>query len=145
MKHKHLISLVILAASSFAAHGQASTPRALFEAGGNAYLKDGGTAAMKAWLAGSGLEGNTQANSQANTLRQIEDFYGKPEGFEIISESSVSERVKMVLAVMHYQKGPLFARAQFYKLSAGGWVSSEVKFHTEAAQIFPPAALYGRQ
>jgi hypothetical protein len=119
--------------------------RALVESGAAAYLKDGATAAVNAWLKGSALEGNTQAMSQANTLRQIEDFYGKPESFETISESTISARSKMILFVINYQKGPLFARFQVFQLPAGNWVSTEFKFQTEAAQIFPNTALYERR
>ena len=144
MQLPRLSAFALLIACLEPAMAQAPSARAHFELGASAYLKDGASAAVTAWLKGSALEGNTQATSQANTLRQIEDFYGKPEGFEVISESTVSPKTTMVLAVINYQKGPLFARFQTYKLSSGLWVATEFKFHTEAAQIFPNTALYGR-
>ena len=139
-----LAAAAVLAVAS-TAYAQTSSPRAHFESGAAAYLKDGASAAIATWLKGSALEGNTQATSQANTLRQIEDFYGKPESFEVISESAVSARSTLVLAVINYQKGPLYARFQVFKLPTGTWVATEFKFHTEASQIFPTSALYGRQ
>ena len=134
-------SFLVFASAAFA---QAPSPKAHFEAGARAYLKDGANAAIAEWIKGSALEGNTQATSQANSLRQIEDFYGKPEAFEVLSENKLSERSSLVLAVINYQKGPLYARFQVFKLSSGGWVVTEFKVHTEAAQLFPNSALYGR-
>jgi hypothetical protein len=122
-----------------------TTARQLVESGASAYLKDGASAAIAVWIKGSGLEGNTQATSQANTLRQIEDFYGKPESFETVLESNVSTKSKIVLFVLNYQKGPLFARFQVFQLASGQWVATEFKFHTEAAQLFPNAVLYERK
>lgn len=124
------------------ARAQALTARAHFEQGATAYLAGGATPAITAWLKGSALEGNTQATSQSNTLRQVEDFYGKPESFEVLSESKISERTTMVLAVINFAKGPLFARFQTFRRASGEWVATEFKFHTEAAQIFPNSALY---
>lgn len=136
-----LLATAILACNAYA---QAPNARTLFESGATDYLKSGAASAISTWLKGSALEGNTQATSQANTLRQIEDFYGKPESFEFVSESSITNRSSIVLGVINYQKGPLYARFQIYKLPTGLWVATEFKFHTEAAQIFPERVLYGR-
>ncbi|MFZ2990445.1 hypothetical protein [Ideonella sp.] len=139
-----IVTGILLLLSLPQSWAQSSSGRAHFEAGASAYIKGGATEAVAAWLKGSALEGNTQATSQANSLRQIEDFYGKPEGFEVVSETAVTPRVAMVLAIIYYQKGPVFARFQTYKLSSGSWVATEFKFHTEGAQLFPNGALYGR-
>ena len=126
------------------AHAQSTTPRTHFEAGARAYLKDGASAAIAEWLRGSALEGNTQATSQANSLRQIEDFYGKPESFEVLSENKVSDRSTLVLAVINYQKGPLYTRFQVFRLTSGAWVVTEFRVHTDSTQLFQTSALYGR-
>ena len=143
----NLVTLLItsLLASTSVANAQALSPKAHFEAGARAYLKDGANAAIAEWIKGSALEGNTQATSQANSLRQIEDFYGKPEAFEVLSENKLSDRSSLVLGVINYQKGALYARFQVFKLASGTWVVTEFKVHTEAAQLFPNSALYGRQ
>ena len=144
MKPTQLIALATLLAFSATASAQAPSARALFEQGAQAYLKDGANAAIAAWLKGSALEGNTQATSQANTLRQIEDFYGKPESFEVLLENKLSDRSNIILAVLNYQKGGLYARFQVFRLASGSWVITEFKLHTEAAVLFPNSALYGR-
>ena len=142
---KNLLITALVASSSFGAIAQSQSARALVEDGASAYLKDGATAAINVWLKGSALEGNTQATSQANTLRQIEDFYGKPESYETISESTLSAKSKLVLFVINYQRGPLYARFQVFQLPSGKWVSTEFKFQTEAANIFPAPLLYERK
>ncbi len=126
------------------ADAQSATPRQQFEAGAAAYLKEGAQAAIATWLKGSALEGNIQATSQVNGLRQIEDFYGKAESYEVLAEHKLSERSVVVLGVINFQKGPMYSRFQTYKLANGGWVTTEFKVHTEATQLFPNSAIYGR-
>lgn len=123
---------------------QSTTARQQFEIGAAAYIKEGANAAIASWLKGSALEGNVQATSQANGLKQIEDFYGKPESFEVLTETKVSERAVTLLAVINFQKGPLFARFNLYRLQGGGWVTAEFKVNTDATQLFPSAMLFGR-
>ena len=134
-----------LALASESASAQFATARAVVEGGANAYLKEGASGAVQAWIKGSALEGNTQAVSQANSLRQIEDFYGKPESYEVVSESSLSKKSALILFVINYQKGAVYVRFQCYQLAAGNWVSTEFKFATDATQLFPNSSLYGRQ
>jgi hypothetical protein len=124
---------------------QQASARAAVEAGSDAYLKDGASAAVAAWLQGSALEGNTQATSQANSLRQIEDFYGKPESIEFTAENTISDRAKLLLAVINYEKGPVFARFFAYQLKNGSWILTQFQFQTEANAIFPEHAIFRRE
>lgn len=136
MKITHVLLALMLAALPPAAANaqQAST---IIQQGLDAYIKEDAVACMKVWLKGSALESNTQATSQANSLRQIEDFYGKPESYQILGEHPISERSRMVYFVVHYGKGVAYGRMQLYRLSAGAWVSTEFRFHTDATQVFP--------
>lgn len=139
-----LFAAVAVGSSHALAQGQ-SLARQLVESGATAYIKEGASSAIAVWLKGSALEGNTQATSQANALRQVEDFYGKPESFETISESTVSSRSKIILFVINFHKGPLYARLQAFQLTSGQWILTEFQFKTEASAIFPTSALYERQ
>lgn len=144
---RYLISLMVFAISllsSGMSHAQSATARALVEAGAAAYVKDGASAAVRVWLEGSALQGNTQALSEANSLRQVEDFFGKPTGYEVIVDNPIGSRSRMVLFVINYQKGALYARFQAYQTDGGKWVSTEFKFQSEAAKVFPPSVVYGR-
>lgn len=132
--------LSVLAQPSFAQ--QKAGARTLVERGLNAYLKDGAKAAIQAWLTGSSLEGNTQAMTQANSLRQFEDFYGKPESFNIVRENVITPRSQMIVFSVNYAKGILFGRFQAYETKSGEWVATEFKFHTEAAAVLPPEIVF---
>ncbi len=122
----------------------ASSSRALVESGITAYMQEGPEAAMAAWLKNSALEGNSEASGQANSLRKVGEFYGKIEGFDILHEHAMSPRTRMVVAVIHYEKGPLFLRVQTYQTKAGAWVATEFNFNTNAIDVMPDTLTFGR-
>ncbi|KFN46719.1 hypothetical protein [Arenimonas metalli] len=137
---------LILTALFFISTGavaQEANSQALVERGADAYVADGPEAAIKVWIAGSGLEGNTQALTQANMLRQIEDYYGKPQGIDIIKRSRISPRSEIIYFAVNYAKGIAYGRFQAYRKTDGQWISTEFRFHTQANEILPPAVLYG--
>lgn len=123
----------------FDAAAQTSTPRALVESGTAACIKDGAAAAVTVWIKGSALEGNAHAVSQATSLRQVEDFYGKAVGSDVLRAIPLSPRSRLIYFTINFQKGALYARMQAYQMPDGGWVSTEFKFHTEAVNILPPS------
>ena len=135
-----LCLLTAFFSSAIAAEPEART---IVEKGLSAYLTSGPDAAIKAWLKGSAMEGNTQALTQANSLRQIEDFFGKPESYDIMKESQVAPRSKMIVFAINQAKGIIFGRAQTYKTKSGEWVITEFKFHTEAAAVLPAEMVFG--
>ena len=142
MKLLVLFITITLSTASFAANNSAQS---LVESGLEAYSKNGARAAIKAWIIGSGLEGSKDALSQANTLKQIEDFYGAFEGSEIVKTHSISNKSAMILFVMHYNKGITYSRFQTYKTKTGQWVATEFKFHTEASQVWPTSDVFGEK
>jgi len=119
------------------------TAEGIVISGLTAYKKGGALPAIKAWVKGSGLENSKSALTQANTLRQIEDYYGSYQSYEIINIHKISKRSKMVLFVMNYEKGIAFSKFQAYKSNNDGWIATEFKFHTQAAVIWPRVRVYG--
>lgn len=115
----------------------------LIKAGVTSYKKEEAKACILAWLKGSALEGSKEALSQANMLRQIEDFYGKVIDYDIIKINNLSKRSQICFLVINYQKGPLYCRFQVYKNMNDKWVATEFKFHTEANMIFPSNLVFG--
>lgn len=138
------LALAAILCTAGVAQAQSATPRAIFEQGAAAYVKDGATAAIAAWLKGGALEFNTQATSQTGTMLQVEGFFGKPEGFEVLQERALSSRTAIVLGAIYYEKGPVYARFQAFKLASGGWVATDFKFNTDAVQVLPSSVLEGR-
>lgn len=143
MNAPRLLASLVVIIVPLSALADASGATQLVERGLNAYLEAGPDAALKIWLEGSGLEGNTQALTQANSLRQIEDYYGKPEGFDIVMEHAITPRSRMVVFAVNYAKGVMYCRFQTYLLKTNAWVLTEFKFNTEAAAILPSNIVYG--
>jgi hypothetical protein len=113
------------------------TARALVENGIKAYKQGSAADAIRVWIKGSALEGNQQALTQANSLRQIEDFYGKPVSMDVVKEYEAGPKVRVLYLTINYQKGAAFAKFQAYQVPNGQWVTTQFFFHTDAAQIFP--------
>ena len=132
---KQLLAIALLSLSIGAS--AATTPAGVVQRGLDAYIKEDAAACIKGWLQGSALEGNPQASTQANSLRQVEDFYGKPESYQVLGEHSIADRTKMVYFSVNFAKGPAFGRIQVFRLASGLWVSTEFRFHTDAAQVLP--------
>lgn len=141
---KFFLALFVFSAFASSSLAAESEAKALVSRGLSTYLTDGPEVAIKTWLKGSGMEGNTQALTQANSLRQIEDFYGKPESYDILRQNTISPRAEMIVFSINYAKGVVFGRFQAYKTKSGDWVTTEFKFHTEAAVILPAEMAFGK-
>ena len=131
-------ALAFITSAQSAPTDSSTTARALVENGIKAYKQGAAENAIKVWIKGSALEANPQALTQANSLRQIEDFYGKPVSVDIVKEYEAGPKVRVLYATINYQKGAAFAKFQVYQVPSGQWVSTQFFFHTDAAQIFPP-------
>jgi len=110
-------------------------------AGFKAYLEKGPEDAVRVWIKGSGIDDSKDALSQANSLRQVQDFYGSYRSFDVFKTRMVTSRVEAFYLVMNYDKGPLFAKFFFYKTEQG-WVLVNFNFNTkeEARRIQAPSA-----
>ena len=124
-------------------YAEYDSAKELIDAGVKSYKKEGAKAAILAWLKGSALEGSKEALSQANMLRQVEDFYGSFLDYDIIKINDLSKRSKIYCLSINYQKGPLYCRFQVYQNVNNKWISTEFKFHTEAKMIFSDNLVFG--
>jgi len=103
----------------------------------DAYKAEGADAAMKAWIKGSPLDGSKDALSQANVLRQIQDYYGSYKTFDLIHTRNLSPIIKVVYLALNYEKGPLFAKFVVYQTEQG-WILTTFTFNTKEELILPP-------
>jgi hypothetical protein len=101
-----------------------------------AYKDKGPEEAVRAWIKGSGIDGSKEAMAQANTLRQVEDYYGKFQGFEVVKTSNLTPKTQVAYLVMDYEKGPVFAKFVSYR-SEQGWVLAYFNFNTKEENLFP--------
>ncbi len=142
MKHWMITALLMVytALPATASDGPATT---LLKKGLDSYALSGATAAIETWIKDSSLEGNTDALAQADILKQVEVYYGKYQGSEIIRDHEISRRCHLILCVMNYAKGPLFVRFQSYRTAPGKWVVTGFNFNTEPDAILPPEMVFG--
>lgn len=105
-------------------------------AGLEAYRSKGPDEAVRTWIKGSPIDGSKDALSQANILRQIQDYYGTYESFEIAGSREITPRVRNIYLVLEFEKGPLFGKFMVYKTEQG-WVLTSFLFNTKEAAVFP--------
>jgi hypothetical protein len=105
-------------------------------AGFDAYKSKGPEDAVRTWIKGAGIDGSKEALSQSNNLRQIEDYYGKYQNFEVVKVQTISPKTQAVYVVMDYEKGPVFAKFMVYRTDQG-WVLAYFTFNTKEELVFP--------
>ncbi len=130
---KKLIGIVLLIFTQASFAADAGKP---LERASKAYLSDGADAFIPALLKGSPLEGEKSVLTQSNTIRQIEAYYGSYQGFEVMYEKPLTNKVRLVYYVMNYENSPLFGVATYYKRKNEEIVTN-FNFHTELWQIVP--------
>lgn len=107
-----------------------------FNAAVKVYKDEGGTAFMKRILKNGPLENDTRSLSQAQTLGQIEQFFGSLKGASILSTKALGSKSCYIIGVLEYENGPAFAVANFYRGSRGVGATS-LTFKTEPEKILP--------
>jgi len=135
------VGAILLLASVELGRAVATQPPAdelppIIKSGLVAYKSEGPEAAIKAWLKGSPLEGNRDALTQVNMLRQIQDYYGSYQSFDAISSHNLTPNTQIVYFAMNYEKGPVFGKFLIYH-GADGWVMVSFTFNTKPELILP--------
>ena len=143
MKIFYILPLILAIISNAALANDGEGATSVLIKGLEVYSEKGSRAAIETWIKGSMLEGSKDALAQANMLNQVQDFYGNYEGYEIVSNNSISNRVHMITFLMLYEKGPVFGRFQSYKTLSNEWVATTFQFHTEASQVWPSHTIFG--
>ncbi len=100
------------------------------------YKKEGGKAFMKRILKNGPLENDTRSLSQAQSLGQIEDFFGPIESASILSTKELGNKSCYIIGILEYRNGPAFAVANYYS-GARGVGATSMFFQTEPEQILP--------
>jgi hypothetical protein len=103
-------------------------------AGMEAYKAKGADEAVKTWIKGSPIEGSKDALSQANALRQVQDFYGAYQSFDVIGTRDLSTKTRILYLILDYDNGPLFAKFVVYHTEKG-WILTSFNFNTKDETI----------
>jgi hypothetical protein len=101
-----------------------------------AYKAKGPEEAVMSWVKNGPLDGDKDALSQANVLRQVQTFYGSYESFDVISSRDLTQRVRIVYLVMNYEKGPLFGKFVCYR-SDREWMVTNFVLNTKETAVLP--------
>jgi hypothetical protein len=102
----------------------------------NAYKEKGPDEAVRAWIKDSAIDGSKEALTQANNLRQIQDYYGAYRGYELISAIDITPKTKVVYLIIDFDKGPLFAKFVVYRPDQV-WILVNFNFNTKTESILP--------
>lgn len=105
------------------------------------YQKEGADNLIPNLLIGSPIEGDKNALSQVNLLKQIETFYGKYINSELYKSISINQSINLIYFVMNYEKGPLYGSATVYNAN-GKEIVSTFNFHTDIKQIIPSELIF---
>ncbi len=116
-------------------NGNESVPSVIV-AGLEAYKAKGPGEAVRTWIKDSPIDGSRDALSQSNSLRQVQDFYGVYQSYDIVSTRDVSQHTQVIYLTLNYEKGPLFAKFTVYK-TEHGWVLINFTFNTKEEAILP--------
>ena len=139
-----LLGFALFTQAAMAGQSPDADPRAKSEglptfmiSGLHAYKDSGPDEAVKIWLKGSALEGDSGAMNQASFLRQALDSYGAYESFEVISSHNLTARTRVIYLALDYARGPAFAKFMVYR-SDQGWILMNFTFDMRAEAILPP-------
>jgi hypothetical protein len=116
-------------------HDGAGLP-SIIVSGLDAYKDKGPDEAVRAWIKGSPIDESKDALTQANNLRQVQDYYGAYRAFEVMSTRDLTPKVRIVYLVLDYDKGPLFAKFVVYR-SDQGWILTSFLFNTKEGAVLP--------
>lgn len=144
-KFLFILSLGILFLPQFAPAAQVSDPNRkevidslppVILSGLQAYKDKGPEEAVQTWIKDSPIDGSKDALNQANSLHQIQNFYGAYQFFEVISTRGIGRRTRIVYLILDFEKGPVFAKFVVYK-SNQRWILTSFDFNTKEEAVFP--------
>ncbi len=92
-------------------------------AGMDVYAIEGAESAVKTWVKGGPLEGDPKVLNSVQAFDEVEKFYGRYEGYHLVSQRNLTPTSKLIYLQMDYEKGPLYVRFLCY-LAGEKWVVS---------------------
>jgi hypothetical protein len=118
-----ITTLSILSLNSYAG-GVCDDASKEFAAAVEVYKKDGGTAFMKRILKNGPLENDTRSLSQAQSLAQIEQFFGPIESASVLSTKELGVKSCYIIGILDYR-------------GSKGVGATSMFFQTEPEKILP--------
>jgi len=126
---------IALCATVFLAAAGDDTFASPLEEAMTAYRERGLKAFIPTLVKGSPLEGDNSVVEKTAVIRRIESYYGGFDGYEVLEQCRLGSRVRLVLYVMNYKRGPLYGVVTLY--GAGGReVVTRFNFQTDAVKLW---------
>jgi hypothetical protein len=102
-----------------------------------AYASGGPEEAVKAWTKGGPSEGNEAVIAQAGSMKQLESYYGKYVGYQVIGSRELTATSRLLYLQLDYEKGPVFSSFLLFK-PAGDWiVTGKIVMNTDPTIVLP--------
>jgi hypothetical protein len=150
-KHMHVFAVFVCAFVGTASaqvgaptKPQVRTPTQVIEQGMLALVKSDEAAAVDIWINKGTSIPPKQREALVASFTHAKGLFGSAEDFEIVRDGPLSQRVRVLYAIVHYRSAPLFFRFYMYRLAGGEWASIKIKADTDAPDVFPPEFAYGR-
>jgi len=131
-----LLQLPAVAQTLIKTEGAADLPPVILS-GLQAYKDKGPDEAVRIWIKDGPLDGSKEALSEADNLRQVQNFYGAYQFFEVISAYEIGRRTRTFYLVLDFENGPLFAKFVVYQTNHR-WILTSFNFNTKEEMILPP-------
>ncbi len=139
-----LFPLVLAASIGFApfepAHAQAPEIPAVVKQGLDSLVAGNRVAAVSLWgRAWTGAD-TSQAVTLLNSLDQVGELLGQPQGYDLVQQFDVGPNVRHVYIVVRYNKQPLYAYFVAYR-PMRDWQVVSVLWNTDPTKVFPNSLL----
>lgn len=134
------LSILILGFAPVAGAQTRVQPPALINQGFIAYAQNGLSTALQVWLQNSQLDRATLLRSEMAALKYADTNYGAFESGEVMHTVAITPRVTRVYLVLYYERAPLWAYFDLYRLRNGNQAISDV-FFSPKVQVILPAEL----
>ena len=144
MNAQALVFAVLANAIVGAASAQVRTPTQVVEQGMLALVKGNETGAVRTWANKGTLTAPTQEQPLVAGLNRAKELVGPAEDFEIVRDRAISQRVRVLYAVVHHRSAPIFFRFYMYRMASDEWAAVKIKLDTDAQDVFPPELAFGR-
>ena len=103
----------------------------------SAYQSDGPEAAIRNWVKGGPIDGETAVLKSSPLFNRVEQFYGPYLGYELIHVEDITPSSRLVYLQMNYEKGPLFTRFLCYEARSSWIVAGQLIFDTDPQKVLP--------
>jgi len=100
-----------------------------------AYRERGLEAFIPTLVKGSPLAGDNSVTEKTAVIRRIESYYGGFDGYEVLEQCRLGSRVRLVLYVMNYKRGPLYGVVTLYGTGKTEIVT-RFNFQTDAVKLW---------